>query len=155
MENKKIEEFKKIYLEIKELIDSFPKEKRDEILFDKWSMKDVISHLNHWAKHDILCLISLSHLEPNKEPYWVPNIDDYNKQGVESRKNKSWEEVYDEFNFLLNKLILEFENLPKENWNKRFWESRDFTPSKFLDIEIKHYKEEHIPQIREYSNYEY
>lgn len=148
MTEKLIQEFKSLYKEIKKVVDKFPQDKREEILFDKWSLKDVIAHLNHWAVHNLMCFKAL---KEGGKPYWAPDIDEYNEQGVQIRKNRTWNDVYNEFNTLLPQIILDYETLPQDLWNKRFWENRKFTPLKFLEIDINHYKNEHLPQLKKYT----
>lgn len=147
MNKKLLQEFKKLYKETKEIIDAFPLEKREKILFGRWSLKDIVAHLNHWAEHDLMCFKAL---KEGKEPYWMPDVDDYNAEGVEIRKNKSWKDVYNEFNSLLGQVINEYETLPNDLWKKKFWKNRKFTPLKFLKVDIDHYKSEHLPRLRKY-----
>ncbi len=148
MIEKLIQEFKNLYKDVKEVIDKFPQDKREEILFDKWSLKNVVAHLNHWCVHDLICFRAL---KEGKEPYWPPGIDEYNEQGIQARKNKTWNDVYNEFNTLLPKIILEYETLPSGLWSKRFWKAHKFTPLKFLEIDVDHYKNEHLPQLKKYT----
>lgn len=142
-------EFKKVSDELGNLIQKFPSERREEIIFDKWSLKNVISHLNHWMEHNINCLNCLVRGEI---PYWQPNIDDYNSQGVDVRKNWSWEKVYSEFLDLKAEQILSYENLPKELREKKFWPDRRHTPISFLDTDIVHWRDEHIVSLNEFFN---
>lgn len=142
-----LQEFKRLYKETKGVIDAFPRKKRKEVLFDRWSLKDVVAHLNHWAEHDLACLKAL---KKDKEPFWAPDVDEYNNKGVQARKEKNWKDIYGEFNLLLGKVINEYETLPKDLWNRRFWKNREFTPLKFLKIDVDHYKNEHLPQLRKY-----
>lgn len=85
MTRKLLQEFKKLYKETKDIIDTFPLGKREKILFGRWSLKDVVAHFNHWAEHDLLCFKAL---REGKEPSWVPDVDDYNAEGVEIRKKR-------------------------------------------------------------------
>jgi|GEM_PF-2492785 len=140
-----LREFKKIYKETKDLVNEFPQEKREEILFDKWSLKDVLAHFSNWVEHDLSCFRAL---EEGKEPFWVPNIDEYNKQGVLDRENKKWEDIYAEFSMLFNQLIIKYETLPENLWGEKFWGSREFTPRKFLEGDIKHLGKDHLPQLK-------
>lgn len=65
-------------------IKKFPKEKKGEILFGKWSLKDVVAHFAAW---DIYFTNSLEFLTAGKSvPYWG-NINDYNTEAVNLRKN--------------------------------------------------------------------
>lgn len=139
--SKLLGEFVKVSEELDNLIQKFPPERREEIIFDKWSLKNVVSHLNHWMVHNINCLECLIR---SKIPYWQPDIDEYNQQGIETRKDWSWEKVYLEFTDLKEKQILSYENLPREFQEKKFWEDRKYTPAIFLDQDITHWRDEHI-----------
>jgi hypothetical protein len=147
--NKKISEFKSLIEKTIEYINKFPENMRETMIFDAWTLKDVVAHLNHWAQHDLNCLYALKN---DEEPYWAPDVDLYNQEGVTARKNNSWEEVYTEFKKLTESVISELENLPDELWNKKFWSDRRFTPKLFLDIDIDHYKNEHLPELERESN---
>ena len=148
MYSKSLEEFKGLVEEIKSLIKKFPKNKRVEKLFGEWSLKDVIAHLSHWAEHDLNCFEAL---KKGEEPYWAPDIDEYNMEGVEKRKQESWDTVYSEFVVLMDKVISEYSTLREDLWDKKFWKNRKFTPRVFLDIDVDHYKNEHLPKIKEYA----
>lgn len=142
-----LSEFKNTSEELNKLIQKFPSKKREEISFDKWSLKNVVSHLNHWMIHNLNCLDSLAQ---GKVPYWQPDTDEYNLQGVEKRKNWTWEEVYSEFLDLKAKQILSYENLPKELREKKFWEDRRHTPFSFLEKDITHWRDEHIVSLNNF-----
>ncbi len=142
--NELLENFKKIQKRVKDLVDRYPPEKREQIIFDKWSLKDVLAHLNHWMVHDVDCL---EHLLRDEEPFWEPDLEEFNRRGIDARKDKSWEELYLEFNRLAEKISLLYEQLPKGLQNKRFWMNRNETPIKFLEENISHWEGEHIPSL--------
>ncbi len=144
-----LQKFKYVKQQVKDLIDQFPENKREEILFDKWSLKDVVAHLNHWMVHDIDCL---ENLLKGEEPYWEPDVEEFNTKGVNARKDKSWDELYVEFTGLIEKLTKLYENLPEELQNKKIWKDKDETPLKFLEEDIHHWEGEHIPALEKVIN---
>lgn len=140
----KIEELKRARLTLLRAIDNFPKNKREEILFNKWSLKDVVAHISGW---DIAIIDLLKSLKKGKTPCWIEGVHKFNKRSVEKRKRWSWPKVYKEFVKLGKEIIEGYESVPEELWEKRIWEKRSFTPRKFLEIDIKHYRDDHLPQI--------
>ncbi len=143
-----LDEFKKISDEFGTLTQKFPAEKREEIVFDKWSLKNVISHLNHWMIHDIDCLNALL---DNKVPYWEPNVEEFNQKGVILRSNNSWNQVYLEFVDLKQRLIDLYSNYPEYLRNDRIWPDKSETPTRFLEENIKHWRNEHIVSLNDFS----
>lgn len=144
-----LNKFKKISNELDNMIQKFPSERRDEVVFDKWSLKNVVSHLNHWMTHNINCLEAL---KQGKTPYWQPDTDEYNRQGVEKRKDLKWEDVYSEFLTLKDKQISSYKSLPRELYEKKFWDERRHTPLSFLSNDISHWKDEHIKALNNFFN---
>lgn len=142
-----VNKFKKISEELDDLIKKFPAERREEIVFDKWSLKNIVSHLNHWMLHDIDCLELLMQ---EKEPYWEPNVEDFNKKGVEERKGRSWESIYSEFQDLKERLVGLYLNLPTKLRDKKFWSNKSETPTEFLKEDINHWRNEHVAQLENY-----
>ena len=139
--------FKGISDELDDLIQKFPPEKREEIVFDKWSLKNVVSHLNHWMIHDIDCLENLLR---GSEPYWEPDVEDFNQKGVEVRKNKSWDEIYSEFLELKEKMVTLYKELPVDLRAKKFWTDRHENPTEFLKEDINHWRDEHVVSLNNF-----
>lgn len=139
-----IDRLTNVHSRVKKLIEQYTPERREIVIFDKWSIKDVVAHLNHWMVHDIDCL---DHLMKGKEPYWHTNNDEFNRKGIIFRKNKSWAEIYNEFNLLLEKLASAYRNLPADLQNKPIWKGYNSTPLKFISDDIRHWEGEHIPAL--------
>ncbi len=142
---KKIKTLRRIRQELVELITLFPKDKKEEQLFGNWSLKDTLSHLSNWYQHDIRCLNAL---KKGVEPHWEPDINKFNKKGIELRKNWTWEQVYKEFIDLGDTLFKEYDTLPKGLWEKKIWKNRKHTPTIFVEDDICHFKNEHIVEIK-------
>ena len=128
------------------LIDSFPNEKREFILFDKWSLKNIIAHLSGWAKYQTKTLKILEKRGKQEIPKGMKTS--INEDFVSQREKWSWEKVYQEFLDLTGELIKKYENLPKEVWPDRIYNGGRVTAKDFIKIEIKHYSKTHGPQIK-------
>ncbi|MEK7524988.1 MAG: hypothetical protein AAB548_01290 [Patescibacteria group bacterium] len=139
-----IEKTENVRNRVRDLVDHFPPEKREEILYDRWSLKDVVAHLNTWMIHDVGCLESLM---KGIEPYWEPDVDEFNERGVSARRDKSWEDVYVEFVLLMEKLNRIYRQLPEDLFEMKIWKDHDETAVKFLEGEITHWEGEHIPLL--------
>lgn len=142
-------EFKTVVNEFEELLKKFPQNRHEEIIFDKWSLKNIVSHLNHWMIHDINCL---KNLIIEKEPFWESNVEEFNSKGVGVRKNKTWNEIYLEFITLKEKLTSLYANLPENLRHKKFWSDKNETPAEFLKEDILHWRDEHITSLKDFYN---
>lgn len=140
-----IESARQWFYELKRLLDVLPEEMREDKLFPKWSLKDLVAHLTGWAVHDLEFLTAL---ERGEEPYWEPNIGEFNARSVEARKSRSWEEVYEEFVTSYLRLLEIYQALPAPLWKRRFRHDQPLSPEENLQEDIKHF-EEHLAQIRE------
>ena len=142
-----LNEFTKISEELDNLIQKFSSERREEVVFDKWSLKNVVSHLNHWMIHDLDCLNVLLN---GKVPYWEPDVEEFNRKGVEARSNNNWDQVYTEFVELKNKLLTLYKEIPEDLRNKRIWPDKNETPTRFLEEDIQHWRDEHITSLNNF-----
>lgn len=143
----KVQDFKKIADNLETLILDFPEDKRENIIFDRWSLKDVISHLNHWMVHDIDCLTALL---DGKVPFWESDVETFNTRGIEKRRDLTWNKVFNEFLMLKKKLINLYESIDGHLINERIWPDRNQTPLRFVEDDIKHWKGEHLAQLEGY-----
>lgn len=141
---KLIEDFKKARLVFIQALDNFPKDKRRSVLFDKWSLKDMVAHVSGWS---IAGANAVRSLKQGKTPPWVESIYQFNKLNVQKRKDWSWERIYKELVKVSQEFVEEYESLPEELWEKKYWPKRTYTPLKIFRIELKHYRETHLPQI--------
>ncbi|OGH12049.1 MAG: hypothetical protein A2857_03570 [Candidatus Levybacteria bacterium RIFCSPHIGHO2_01_FULL_36_15] len=140
-----VDEYIKVRLEFIEIVNKFPENKRGEILFDKWSLKDTIAHLSGWAAHQIEVLEDIKN---NKVPKYPGHSKDYNNNEVSRRSKWSWKKVYKEFISCSNQLVNKYSHLPKSLVNKRIWPEKRFTPRIYFEFEIEHYTKTHLPQIK-------
>ena len=140
-----VREYGEVRSEVKRLIDLFPGGVREKILFDKWNLKDVIAHLSGWDIYDTMAVKAL--LE-GREPEWGGGVDEFNRTSTEKRKDWSFEEVYAEFISVGEELIRVSLDLPEECWEKKFWQNREYTPKSMLEIDIEHYRKEHLGELK-------
>ncbi len=140
-----IEEFNSVSQKITQILENFPSESRTKILFDKWSLKDVIAHLNNWMVHDIDCLTAL---KENREPYWEPDVDEFNRKGTEERKGIVWGSLLTEFLTLKNTLLNIYKTLPNDLWDKPIWKDKHENARLFLEEDINHWKGEHLGVLK-------
>ena len=135
----------RVRLEFLDIINKFPENKREEILFDKWSLKDVIAHLSGWTLHQVEVL---NDLKNNRIPKSPGSSKDYNNNQVEKRSKWSFEKVYNEFLSSTDALLKEYKSLPKSIIDKKIWPNRRFTPKIYFEFELEHYTKTHLPQIQ-------
>jgi len=141
-----IKKFKKVRADLIQNIDEFPEDKREATLFDKWSLKNLLSHLNGWASYQLNALRQLrkgEEIETPKNPKTT-----INERLVSQQENWRWDRVYQEFLTLSKMLVVEYENLPKKLWEERIYKDKETTVKDFIEIEINHYSKTHGPQIK-------
>ncbi len=135
----------KYHQEFIELVNRFPVQERLSVLFDQWSLKDILAHIIGWN----MCLKeNLDFIQQDKEPPFYGKVNDYNAQSVENRKNDSWEKVFKDCDQSGLQLVEAYKNLPEKYWQQKFWPEKSATPEKFLKIVTNHYANEHIPQVQ-------
>jgi len=143
-----ITEFQKASKLFVDTINKFPIEKRETILFDQWSLKDILAHILGWHK---LFLINLSNLTNDNAPVDWGKIDEFNRKNVSRNQSSSFSSIFQDLKKTDQELIKQLESLTLQNWQKKFWPNRTYTPQKILEIEIKHYLHTHIPQINNFK----
>ena len=128
-------------------VDKFPKQKREEALFDKWSLKQLITHIAGW---DNCIADNVRYLKEGKEPPFYGTVNDFNAKSVETGKDWSWDKAYQKFIKGGERVIKEYESLESDLWSIPFWAGKNSTPEKFFKIVTKHYSHEHLPQVLKY-----
>lgn len=144
MLTKLISDFKNARVKLIGEINKFPKNKREEILFDQLNLKDVVAHFAAW---DIYFTDSLKLLSAGKAvPYWG-KINDCNAKAVSERKNWNWEKIYKEFLKAGEEFIKEYSKTSDLILGKPFWPGKKYTPLRFLEINIDHYLNAQLKEI--------
>lgn len=141
-----IEKFIKARGKLLKTIDSFPEEKQEKILFDKWNLKDMMTHLDGWANYQLETLKQFKNGINLEIPHNLK--ESINESFVAERASWVWDRVYDEFLKASQDLINEYESLPERLWEKKIWNDKETTPKEFIQIEISHYENTHEPQIQ-------
>jgi len=142
-----ITEFQNVSKLFQETVDNFPASQHNKTLFDQWSLKDVLAHILGWHK---LFLTNLDNLVKNKPPVDWGKIDEFNHQNVAHTHSSNFQLIYQDLKKTDQKLIAKLKSLSPQDWQKKFWSSRIYTPEKILKIEIKHYQKTHTPQIKKF-----
>lgn len=139
-----IKEFRKVRDELITAVNKFPQSKREEPLFEKWSLKDLLAHFSGW---DLYIVQSVQHLVGGEKIAHFGTVDAFNKLSVSTRKDWPFGAVHKEFVNGGEILAREFEKLPRAFWRKKFWLAKAFTPMKLFKINIEHYKKIHLKAI--------
>lgn len=139
-----IDRLKEVHKKVKDLIDQYPESKRELVIFDKWSLKDVVAHLCVWLEDDVNALNN--HMNGIKSHWW-PNVDEFNEKGVNARKDLSWDEVYGEFTTLIGKLHEAYGSMPDDLFEKKMWGKHNGTPLRSIMVDIDHWEGEHVSSL--------
>lgn len=140
-----IDELAKARKELITTIDKVSKNKIDNPFLGDWNLKDLVSHLTGWADYQVLVLDTFAKGESPPEP---GKIDVFNQRSTTERKTQSWNLIYEEFKNKSQKLIDKYANLPGDKWSQLLWPDKKTTLEKFIKIEIRHYLNTHLPQIK-------
>jgi len=138
-------ELKTLRQKLIDIINKYSAEKREQILFDQWSLKEVLAHLCGWDKLTAEVLINL---KTGRLSIWGKSVDEMNKDSIELRKNKTYQEIYNEYIANSQDMINAYESLPDPLWDKPLYPDKKFSPTKFLKIDIDHYSE-HLEVIKQ------
>lgn len=140
---KKIEKLRQLHLRMRNLVERFPLEERNRVLFGEWSVKDILAHATAWND------LNSEHLEclkSNKDFEWVTDVDQFNAKEVARKRDLNWNEVCQSFVRSGEKLADLFWSLSGNDWNKKCGPNNKFDPKKFLEGVISHYQE-HIDEL--------
>lgn len=140
-----LKEFEIVRKSFVDALKKFPPEKAEEKLFDKWSLKEVVAHFTAWDRYFTQ---SLKLLKNNVSmPYWE-NIASFNKNAVIRTAKADWQKVFAEFVKSGEMFLDEYKKLPKDLIDKLIWKERKYTPFKFLEINVEHYKNAQLKEIQ-------
>ncbi len=125
-------------------LNKFPKEKIEEKLFDKWSLKEVVAHFTGWDRYFTQAVKLLK--QKKTMPFWE-SVRDFNENSVKRAVRVDWKKIYQEFVKVGDKFIEEYQKIPSELANRLFWKNKKYTPLDFLKINIGHYKNNQTKEI--------
>lgn len=97
------------------LIAQIPPARRDEPLFDGWSLKDNLAHITDWEQYMLDRLRSTAAGEPiptrvNDEG----DVDRVNQKVYELNRDRDWEVIWRDFEFTYSEVLAELEPLSEE-----------------------------------------
>lgn len=127
-----------------EAVSKVARNKREVVFLGDWTLKDLIAHLTGWANYQ---LEVIKDIQLGRIPEEPGSIDGFNEKSTRKRATQSWEKTYSEFLDASQKLIDTYQKLPNDLWDTLLWEDKKTTLKKFINIEIRHYKKTHLPQI--------
>ena len=118
-------------------------EKRDEKLVGEWGIQELMAHISGW---DDLTARTLEDFLQGKTTK-LEEQEDFNQQEVKRRGGMEWEGREAEFEAVGIALLGVYLAVPEEKWQEPVFEGSDLTPSGIIDEDIRHYRDEHLPQI--------
>ena len=118
----------------------------------RWSMKDMVAHLNGWQPKLIASMQAAQRGEPEPPPPWPAQLqteDEINTWIYESKKGRPVHEVLNETDQQFQQLIAVIESLPDDvriepQWRLVWLGDERFSASEFFD----HFHDDHEPDIR-------
>lgn len=147
-----VKEFKDLHNAFMKLVNQVPTEQRETVLFDQWSLKDILAHIGAW---NLWSVQHVGHVIKKENVYWE-GVEEFNQRVVAESKDWKFEEVIKDLNSSVTKLVDTYKRLPEKIWdtsitftNVSTEENKNYTPRYFLVEDIGHYKDEHIPQLQE------
>ncbi len=143
---KPVNDYKEARAEIIGIINCFPIGKENDLLFDKWSLKNIVSHLSGWATHQIRALKDVKAGVASNAP--ADMKFKINNKYVAARAKKAWPAAYREFQLLSGKLLKDYQILPDKLWKNPVWNDDPTTPLDLIKIETNHYHRTHGPEIK-------
>ncbi len=79
-----------------ELLDAFdriPDERRLDVWYGTWSLKDILAHLVAWQEANAIGLEQMANGERPNLPGWEGDDDSFNAKAVERFRDEPWERV--------------------------------------------------------------
>ena len=151
---KLVQQFRNLHKELIGYVSQVGLDDRERVLFDRWSLKDVLAHITAWNKIDASgfqqAIEGQQHLS-----IFIPDdeMDEFNARAVEQARILPWGQVYDEFVKSGEELANAAMQLSAPNWDTTTTDpKREVTLRKDFGWSIEHYRDEHIPQLRNFIN---
>src|SRR3989339_454114 len=128
-----VEELNAVIKLFLEDIRNFPAKDRDKILFDKWSLKQILIHLIGWADYQVK---TLEEFQEGKEPVIPDHLkESINDDLVAKKGNEAWEKVYADFLKTEASLTNRYKKLRDKDWDKKIWKGKQTTLREFVNLE--------------------
>ncbi len=136
-----LEQLEELFNYLLNLINLYPENLKTAIIFDQWSLKDILAHFIGWNKlttDDIKRTLK----GKTKDNIWIDDaeIDLFNKTEVNKRSTLNWDEVLNEFIISFEELFNTYKSIPPEfrkaNLNPN---EEGFPISLSLMVDVKHF----------------
>lgn len=128
------------------LLEKFPEDKIEEKLFGKWSLKEVLAHFTAWDRYFTQAVKLLK--QGVTMPYWE-RTDSFNANAVTRTSRLDWQRLRADFIKAGEAFIDTYQKLPKDLEHKIIWKKRNYTPTRFVKINTKHYKSAQLKNMAE------
>lgn len=118
----------------------------NRVVFDKWSLRDILAHLSGWAD---LTRESLNSMQNGGEIRMIDGdvaIDEFNQESINQRSGYTWVEIKSDFELATKALIDTYRSLPDDVWETPFPGTK-LTPRMAVSMDSQHYFE-HFDEIR-------
>lgn len=142
-----IQKYKEARADFIRAITQFPTEKREEVLFGEWSLKQLFTHLNGW---DLFLTKAIKNLKADSKEIFPDTAEGLNETTLSNHKNSNWDDIYKEFEDSGMNLFKELENLSEEDWSKALWSNNGMSTKDFLGILTGHINDEHLPLVKKF-----
>ena len=117
----------------------------------RWSMKDIVVHLNGWQPHLLAGIRAAQRGDPQPPPPWPARLqtdDEINAWIEETNRGRSVSEVLDESRRLFEQTLAVIEDLPDdvviEGERRLVWlDGRRFPAGEYFD----HFHDDHEPDV--------
>ena len=143
-EEEAIDEFCRVHGQMVEMANRSPEDQREVVLFDRWSLKDMLAHLAAWNHVDAE---HTERVRDGKEFEWISDWDSFNEREVSRRQHLSWGATMDELTSSADYVVRVFRDLPLAVWDKPCGPENKSTPRGWLEAEIRHYRDTHNPEV--------
>ena len=130
------------------IVINFSIEKRETVLFGRWTLKDILAHLLEWDRETI---ITIDKFLKKEALDWVESIDDFNSFSTKKWADTSFDDVFGEFNLLGMQLIDVYKSIPENLRSISLFPNSKETLAGQVSIDVSHHLE-HLAQIIEVTD---
>jgi len=148
---KLIERFNNLHQELIDLVSKVPIKDREIVVFDKWSLKDVLIHITAWNENDISRFNTIME-DGDPVVTWIDDLDKFNEEVVTQTRSLPWETVFNNFVESGNNLVEVARQFPSQKWSVTVDPKKEMSIEDDFGYSIEHYEKEHIPQIKSFLN---
>lgn len=105
-----IDKFQKLHQQLVGLVNQVPANLREQVLFDKWSLKDILAHISAW---NLLTTDRVKGTRRGELFPWVEDedLDKFNQEEILKRRNLGWNKIHGELIKATEEMINMYKNL--------------------------------------------